>query len=220
MSMRKYFGGIRIMKWYHIVIILFFIFIFIVLLLFLIPLINALNGALIKNINLENNTTGWTGFYGNIIGAFLSGLITLIVFIFTMYINRKIEEKKRNESLMPYITIKCFVRLNDINGKIIETTYLTIKNIGLNSAVNITSNINFSPFDTRDKNDRFIIPPLAVNAEHEYLKDNVINKRNNIIEVVFNFSNLIGIEYTQKINLDNYGDTIKNITPQRIKSPI
>lgn len=214
------FWGIRAMKWYHIVFICISICIIAIIFLLLVPIVNALACVLSKNIIFSNNNIAvWIAFFGNIISVILSGIITIIVFFSTMRHNRKIEEKKRIESMMPFLTMDRFVdRHPDSNEKIAENVYLTIKNIGLNSAIEITSNLGLSVWDQKNENNQYEIPPLAVNTEHKYPGEYILSRISDkeYLEFHYLFKDILGNKYRQSIKINKYGFVVNNTPPQRI----
>lgn len=83
-------------------------------------------------------------FWGIIIGAIISALITITVFILTMRHNRRVQENKRREELMPFLTFNMITKRIRENSVVLNINYLSLRNIGLNSAVELQSNKYFS----------------------------------------------------------------------------
>ena len=182
-----------------------------------------------KQIKIHSEVDAWIGFIGNVVGAIMSGVITFFVFYATMHRNRKIEDKRKIEDIRPFIIMEKKNERVIVGGVSKIKEYMCIKNIGLNSAVNITCDKDIllsekfiKSFFGDTVNNEYLIGSLSINSYIEFdfkiFKDSFLQNESN--DFTFFYSDLRYYQYRQKIYLTDKGFALHQSIPELLKEKI
>lgn len=170
---------------------------------FLVPIITIFSIKFGLSTMNDINLDEWIGFAGNVVGGFLSSIITIIVLYITLTHNRKTDEDNR----MPYLSMEKEIKKYD-GG---DQTIINLVNIGSHSAVNITCNTSLSCWGEPNSKGKYLVPAIGVG----YARSFIFGHLNIKDKILFEFEDITGIKYKQEIELNKYGDITYNSGPKK-----